>query len=353
MRSGLAQRNLALDSMRGLIMLLLVSHFLGLGELKDPALKGIADQFEHLPWAGFVPWEMIMPSFMFMIGVSMPFSLARRKAIGAGFRSNLRHVLGRTFRLILLGQFLTCVHAGRYAYEPYETLTQLGLSYLVAFLILQLPARWQPGAAAGFLFANLGLYLVFPGSTGPFAPNDNIGAVIDKTVFHLDHAGSWATINFLGSGITVLFGAWTGMLIGSKRAPVAKVKILAAFSAASLTLCAALVPFVPIIHKAWTLTFTLIHTGILLAAVILFYWLFDIKGLTRLAFPLMAVGVNSIFIYMVWQLLNGWIDRTLSVFTRGFSFAGSWAPAIQACAVAAVMWFCCCWLYERKVFFKV
>ena len=347
------ERYLALDSMRGLIMLLLVSHFLGLGELKDPGLKPIADQFEHLPWAGFVPWEMIMPSFMFMIGVAMPFSLARRRSMGLGLSVNLRHAAGRTFRLILLGQFLTCLHAGRYWYEPYETLTQLGLSYLLAFVVLQLPVRRQPPAAAGLLLLNLALYLIFPGSTGPFAPNDNVGVAVDKAVFHLKHEGSWATINFLGSGVTVLFGAWTSMVLMSKRAPAAKLKILAAASAASLVLCAVLVAFIPIIHKAWTLTFTFIHTGILLVVVMGFYWLVDVKGFRKLAFPLMVVGVNSIFIYMLSQTLGGWLNKSVAVFTGGFEFLGPWAPAVHACAVASVMWYACYWLWRRKVFFKV
>ncbi|MFB3826590.1 MAG: hypothetical protein ACE15B_07460 [Bryobacteraceae bacterium] len=351
--TGLGQRYLALDSMRGMVMLLLVSHFLGLGDLKDPNLKWLADQFEHLKWEGFVPWEMIMPAFMFMIGVAMPFALARRRAAGAGFSRNLRNALGRTFRLVLLGQFLTCVHRNRWAYEPYETLTQLGLSYLLAFLILHLPWRWQPVAAAGSLLANLGLYVIFPGSTGPFAPNDNIGVVIDKAVFHLNHAGSWATINFLGSGITVLFGAWTGSLVMSQRPPAAKLKVLGGAAAASFVLCAAFTPFIPIIHKAWSLTFTFIHTGILLVAVMLFYWVFDLKGCKRLAFPLMVVGVNSIFIYMLAQLFRGWLNRTVTVFTGGFTLLGPFAPAVQACAVALVMWYACYWCYKRKIFFKV
>ncbi len=334
-------------------MLLLVSHFLGLGELRDPRLAWLAAQFEHLPWDGFVPWEMIMPSFLFMIGVAMPLALARRQAAGTGFPQNLRHVLARTFRLVLLGQFLTCVHANRYSYEPYETLTQLGLSYLLAFLILQLPWRWQPLAAASTLLLNFGLYVAFPGSSGPFSPADNIGVVIDRAVFHLNHAGSWATINFLGSGVTVLFGAWTGMVVMSGRTHVSKLKILAVASAASLALWAAFVPFIPVIHKAWTLTFTFLHTGILLIVVLLFYWLFDLRSHRRLAFPLMVVGVNSIFIYMLSQLLHGWLDRTSAVFTLRFAGLGPLAPAAQACAVAFVMWCACCWLYRRKIFFKI
>lgn len=301
---GTGQRSLALDSMRGFVMLLLVSRFLGLGQLRDPSLQGIAHQFAHLKWSGFVAWEMIMPAFMFMIGVSVPFSLARRQAAGFGFSANLRHALGRTFKLILLGQFLVSVRRGRYGYEPLETLTQLALSYLLAFLILQLPKWWQVAAAAGTLFLNLGLYVAFPGSEGPFSPNDNIGVVIDKAVFHLNHASYWATINFLGSGITVLFGAWTSMLLTSKRTPAAKMKLLGGAAAAAFVLCVALAPFIPINHKAWSLSFTCIHTGILLIVVMLFYTLFDLKGYKRLAFPMMVVGVNSIFVYMLSQLLT-------------------------------------------------
>lgn len=350
---GAKPRYLALDCMRGVVMLLLVSHFLGLGELKDPSLKWLSGQFEHLSWDGFVPWEMIMPSFAFMVGVSMPFAFARRSEAGAGFSQNLRRVLTRTLKLILLGQLLTCAHANRYSYEPYETLTQLGLSYLLAFFILQLPWRWQPVAAAGSLLLNLGLYVAFPGPDGAFSPNDNIGVVIDKAVFHLNHEGSWATINFLGSGITVLFGAWTGALVAGKRTHAAKLKILAAASAVSFVLCAVLAPYIPIIHKAWSLTFTFIHTGILLATVMIFYWLFDIRRYSRAGFPLMVVGVNSIFIYMLSQLLGGWLDRTVAVFTLRFIALGRFAPAVQACAVALVMWYACYWLYQRKVFFKV
>jgi len=90
-----------------------------------------------------------------------------------------------------------------------------------------------------------------------------------------------------------------------------------------------------------------------LLAVVAFFWLFDLKGYRRPAFPLLVVGMNSIFIYMLDETLGGWIDKSAGVFTGRFQFIGALGPIIQACAVVLVMWYVCYWLYQRKVFFKV
>jgi predicted acyltransferase len=346
-------RYLALDAMRGFVMLVLVSHAFGLGEIKDPRYQWLALKFEHLRWDGLVPWELIMPSFMFMIGTALPFALARRLEQGATRTQLVSHATVRMFKLILLGQFLTCYHQGRWAYEPYETLTQLALSYITCFLILLLPFRWQPLPAAGLMALNWGLYLLLPGSQGPFSGPDNIGAVIDKAVFRLDHSWDWATINFLGSGVTVLFGAWAGMLVRSERPAASKLKIMSCAVAACLAIGLLLLPVNPVIHKAWTASFTFFHTACVLSGLALFFWLFDVCGWRRAAFALVVVGANSIFIYMCWQLLNGWISKTLAIFTGGFAWLGAAAPALLQCAVGVVLWAVCCWLHRRSIFFKL
>src|SRR5512133_1062489 len=87
------KRNLALDAFRGFIMLVLVSAGFGMkGVPEGAAYKAIATWFDHVPWEGGVFWDMIQPAFMFMVGVAMPFALAKRTAEGATFRDNLRHV---------------------------------------------------------------------------------------------------------------------------------------------------------------------------------------------------------------------------------------------------------------------
>jgi heparan-alpha-glucosaminide N-acetyltransferase len=115
----------------------------------------------------------------------------------------------------------------------------------------------------------------------------------------------------------------------------------------------ALKPFISVIHKAWTLTFTCYHTGFVLLGLVLFYFVFDVKAYRKPAFPLLVVGANSIFIYTLLSLFRGWVDQSLGAFTGRFAFLGPVAPGVQACAVAVVLWYPCYWAYRRKIFFKL
>src|SRR5271169_5209932 len=107
------QRYLALDAFRGFIMVVLVSGGFGLAELarRRPAFTGIANQFDHMPWEWIAFWDLIQPAFMFMVGVAMPFALARRMELGATERQLSWHVVARSFRLILMSQILMSISA--------------------------------------------------------------------------------------------------------------------------------------------------------------------------------------------------------------------------------------------------
>ena len=95
-KTGGLRRYVALDAYRGFIMLLLASEGFGFAALKnDPAWGRVASWFDHVPWEGAVFWDMIQPAFMFMVGVAMPFAMARRIEKGATWGDNLRHVLTR------------------------------------------------------------------------------------------------------------------------------------------------------------------------------------------------------------------------------------------------------------------
>src|ERR1700737_2824766 len=102
------QRYLALDAYRGFIMFVLVSGGFGLAELAKhrPGFAGIANQFDHMPWEWIAFWDLIQPAFMFMVGVAMPFALARRVEQGATRRQLFWHAVARSFRLILMSQIL-------------------------------------------------------------------------------------------------------------------------------------------------------------------------------------------------------------------------------------------------------
>src|SRR5229473_4433465 len=214
------QRYVALDAYRGFIMLILVSGGFGLAELaaRRPAFTGLANQFDHMSWEWIAFWDLIQPAFMFMVGVAMPFALAHRMEQGATRRQLFWHVVARSLRLILMSQILISIGGGRLSFQLINVLAQIGITYFLCYLIMQLRFRWQAMIAVLILIGHWALFVAFPGTEGPFlSKTTNIGAVIDKAVFGRVNPGYWATLNFITSTATTLFGVWTGRLLQSRR----------------------------------------------------------------------------------------------------------------------------------------
>lgn len=351
--SAQGQRCVALDALRGLVMLALAWGLLARDRLLEvPGLRSFGLQFHHVDWEGAVFWDLIQPAFWFVVGAALPFALARRLERGATFGNNLRHVAARALKLTILGQILICLAAGRYQFLSRETLTQIGFCYFWCFLIWHLRFGWQVAIAASLTAVNWALYVLFPGSAGPWSPWDNIGSVIDQAVFGSKSARGWVTLNVLGSTVTMLFGVWTGALLRSEKSHREKLKILVISAGIGLITGLALSPLAPIMQKIWTASYTLYTAGYVLLAAAAFYWMFDIRKYQKPAFPLVVVGMNSIFIYALSGALGSWIDNSVAVFTGRFQFAGPLGPVAQASAAVFVMWYICYWLYQRRVFFK-
>jgi len=353
-RTEKSERYIALDAFRGFIMFLLASGGLGFGALQnDPTYGKVAAWFEHVDWAGGVFWDMIQPSFMFMVGVAMPFALAIRAGKGATPRDNLKHVAGRALKLILLSQFLIIAADGQPRFQLINVLAQIAFTYFLTYLILQMQFRWQVAAAAGLLAFHSALFFLFPGPEGAFSKEGNIGAVIDKALLGYNYQGYYVTINFISSTVTTLFGAWVGMLLRMEKPLIDKLRILAVSAVAAFAGGLALSLVIPNVKRLWTASFTLYSTGWVLFMMLLFVVLIEVWGIRRPFFPLVVVGMNSIFIYSLGFLLRKPIMRWLAPFTGGFSFAGDLQPFAESCGALLVMWYLCYWLYKRKIFLKV
>jgi predicted acyltransferase len=349
-------RYLALDAYRGFIMLILVSSGFGLAELakQRPAFTAIANQFEHMPWEWIAFWDLIQPAFMFMVGVAMPFALARRMEQGATDRQLFWHVVARALRLILVSQILISIGSGRMSFQLINVLAQVGITYFLCYLIMQLKPRWQVAIVCAILVGHWALFVAFPGTEGPFlSKTTNVGAKIDTFVFGHPNDDDWVTINFLTSTVTTLFGVWTGQLLRSNRSHRERMRILAISAIVCLALGWLIHPWNPIIKRICTTSFTLYSAGWVLLMLLGFYWLVEVKGYRKWTFPLVVIGANSIFIYSIHQVLQRWLDRAVGVFTLRFAFLGDFAPVAQSCAVLLVMWCLCYWLYQRRIFFKL
>lgn len=352
----LAHRYLALDAFRGFIMVMLVSAGFGLAALakRNPAYSGLAAQFEHMDWEWIAFWDLIQPAFMFIVGAAMPFALARRAEQGATKSQIFRHVAARSLRLILMSQILMSISRGRMHFQLINVLAQIGITYFLCYLIMQLRFRWQALIAALILAGHWALFVAFPGTEGPFmSKTTNIGAVIDAWVFGKVNPGYWATINFITSTVTTLFGVWAGQLLRSGKPHGQTMRILALWAVGCLALGLAIHPWNPIIKRICTTSFTLYSGGWVLLMLLFFYWVVEVKGWRRWTFPLIVVGANPIFIYSLDMVLRGWLDRAVGVFTLRYEWLGEFAPVAQSCTVLAVMWYLCYWLYRRKIFFKL
>ncbi len=349
-----AGRSVALDAYRGLIMIFLVSVGFGFGPLKDHPVWGLAaHQVDHVPWTGMVLWDLIQPAFMFMVGVAMPYSFAGRSSQGAGFWNNFGHVVRRCLILVFLSQVFVAAGSGKYQFGLINVLSQIAFTYLICFLLMQTSMISQVCAAIGLLSTHWALFMAFPGPEGPFSATGNVGQVIDQWLLGRTYPGNYVTINFISSAVTTLFGVWAGTLLRGSRPLNDKIRVLLWSACGCITGGMLLGLVNPMVKRIWTASFTIYSAGFVLLGLVAMIWLVDGKGYKRLAFPLVVVGMNSMFAYCVSQMFRGSINRAVGVFTGKFEWIGTLAPVFHACATLGVIWWMCYWLYRRKAFLKV
>ena len=351
-KGALPDRLVSLDAFRGFIMTALAAHGFGLASFEGhPTLGWLGHQFEHVAWEGMVFWDLIQPAFMFMVGLAMPFAFeARRRKLGEG--TVWKHVAYRALMLIVISQVIMSISRGELFFQLINVLSQIGFAYFFAYLVMQLPVRQQLMAGAGILVFHTALFHLFPGSDGAWSQADNVGARIDH-FFGLEYSGYYVTINFISSTVTTLFGVWCGYLMLQKRPHEERMKMLATTIAICWTGGLILSLFNPMVKRLWTASFTLMSAGCVITMLLAFYWMVEVKGWRKATFPLVVVGMNSIFIYCVNIVLWGWVNRAVGVFTGGFEGLGAAAPVLQATAVFSVLWYLCYWLYQRRIFIKV
>src|SRR6266446_204975 len=130
------ERLQSLDAYRGLIMITLLAGGIFHSLKGQPAWNWLYLQNEHVEWEGCTYWDLIQPSFMFMVGVAMQFALARRAALGDTWGGRFRHVLVRALRLILFGLLLYNFGAARLHIGFMRVLQQIAFGYLLAFFVV-------------------------------------------------------------------------------------------------------------------------------------------------------------------------------------------------------------------------
>ncbi len=385
-------RLLALDAYRGFIMLAMASAGLGIPKIAEKfpesgCMQTLAWSLSHVTWVGCAPWDLIQPAFLFMVGVALPYSLARRREQGEPYARTLGHALWRALILVALGVFLACQSKKQFAVTFTNTLAQIGLAYPFAFLLTNRRPRIQVAAAVAILAASwlmFALYpappadfnyaaaavkadelkqVTFPGFFSHWNKNANVAAAFDAWFLNLfpqgpaafvANSGGYCTLNFIPSIITMLLGVMAGEMLRGPRAPRGKLARLALAGIALLVLGGLLGLFLcPIVKRLWTPTFALYSGGWVLLLLAAFFAATEIIGWKKWAFPLVVVGMNSIAIYLMSQLLSGWIASSLRIYLGNDAFSGTWGPLGQHAATLATLWIACHWLYRKRIFLRI
>ena len=391
--TSVAARNVAVDAYRGLVMLLMLGEVLQFSEVARSYptsifWKILSFNQSHVEWVGMSLHDMIQPSFTFLVGVALPYSLRSRKLKGESFQRTVIHTLWRSFLLVALGIFLRSIHSPITNFTFEDTLTQIGLGYTFAFLLTQCKPRWQwlslcsilfgywlawalyPVPGPGFDYAQVGVPAdwhqhLLTGFAAHWNKNTNLGQAFDLWFLNLFprvhpfqfNDGGYLTLSFIPTLGTMLLGVIAGgwLLQSAPRIPIRRFLI-----AALVLLCAGLLFHItgicPIVKRVWTPSWTLFSGGVCFLFLSAFAWILDVKGHRRIAFPLVVVGMNSIAAYVLPDLFEDFIRNSFRI-NLGASFLNifgtSLEPLFLGALTLATYWLVLFWMYRRKLFLRI
>jgi len=363
--SSIEERINSIDFFRGFTMFLLIGESTRLYGYFESINSGfthfLGTQLSHHEWHGLRFWDLIQPFFMFIVGVAIPFAVLNRKKKGYTDHSIKVHAFKRAFLLLIIGWALYCVEPGKIVFRLQDVLTQLSVTYLVAFLIRNKSFWFQLILSFVILLVMDLAYRFFPveGFNHPWVAFENLGAWTNNKIEGVDKASIWASINAFSTIAHTVWGVLCGKLLLSDKPAAEKIKLLIIAGISGLVIGYSLdiLNITPIIKKIATSSFVFTSGGWAILALTFSYWLIDVKKLfIKDSKMFIIVGMNCIFIYLFCHL--GGANLIYTIFTPFTTTLLSWGGEITvgivtSIAVWASLWYICYWLYKNKLFIKI
>lgn len=324
--------------------------------IDNPGWSWLARQVEHVEWAGFVVWDLIQPSFMFIVGAAMPFAFAVRSEKGQSRTLQFWHVCKRSLQLLLIGCAIIMIHRNEIVINLTTVLQQIAIAYFFAFFVLGRGIRVQLAAALAVLAACTLLFVLWPGvgEAGPWAKNANFASAVENWLFGSMDRGGYTAFNAIPSIATLIFGIIAGEMVRKDIPETRKVRNLLFAGIICLAVGAALHPVIPVVKRIWTPSWAIFSAGWAYLLLAVFYWLIEVKNIKKWSFIFMVIGMNSIAIYVFFQMMHSSINSWLWTFTGPvLDPAGDIGIILQSWMVLAINVYITYWLYKRKIFLKV
>jgi predicted acyltransferase len=382
----------SIDAYRGLVMLLMMAEVLQFCEVSRRVPGSAIWQFlchhqSHVEWVGCVLHDLIQPSFSFLVGVALPFSVASRLARGQSRAMMTAHAVWRSMVLTFLGVFLRSIGQSQTRFTFEDTLSQIGLGYTFLFLLGLRRVRVQWIAFASILVGYWALFAAYPvrpdfdypaagvpadwphlmtGFPAHWNKNSNPAWAFD--VWFLDRLprshpfrynnGGYATLSFIPTLATMILGLIAGGTLKRRWSAWSSVLWMLVVGLISLGLGWGLgyIGLCPVVKRIWTPSWVLYSGGICLLFLAFFYAVVDVLGWSAWAFPLRVIGANSIAAYCLAHIAPDFISDSLRThFGRDvFKLLGpEYEPFARGVAILLVLWLILFWMYRRKVYVRI
>jgi heparan-alpha-glucosaminide N-acetyltransferase len=367
----------AIDALRGMVMLLMLNETLQLWQVakqfpESSFWQAVGFHTSHVEWRGCSLHDLIQPTFSFLVGVALPFSLiARRKAVASD--SQLwQHAAKRAFLLILLGVVLRYFGYRKWNTTFEDTLSQIGLGYLPLFWFSLQPRKWQWAGLIAVLAGFWALFAFWPihqgdqdwprhfsGFLAHWNKNVNPTTYFDHWFLNLFprqdpfrfNGGGYGTLSFIPTLGTMLIGLLTGQVLASGRTAEQKIRwmLTAGIGFALTGVGLDWLVICPIVKRIWTPAWALASGGIAILLLCMFYALTDLGGRRTWVFPLLVVGANSIFIYVFSHLVDGPMHKVLGMVIPD----SPWQPVVSGLLILTTWWWILWTMYRRRWFLKI
>ena len=380
---GQSSRLLSLDVLRGATMagMILVNNPGDWGHVYPP--------LDHAEWNGCTPTDLIFPSFLFMVGVSIVFAMEKRLTQTADHGKLIAHAFKRMITLLLINYgvdiFFTFLDGNFNILSILNDIRIPGVLPRIAvvyFICTVIYLKTTPKTRVWlFTGALIGYFIIMtcipvPGvGYANLQPATNLGAWFDRLVFGTNHLWNqshvWDPEGILGTLpaiATGLFGIRVGTWLKNKNIEdTKKVVWMMVYGLGAVLIAIFWDIFFPINKKLWTSSFVLYTGGLATIALATLYWLIDVNNYKRAAPFFVTFGMNSITAYVLADVvpgimgaikfnyygkpanLYGYIYQT--VFVPYFNpFNASLAAAI---ALVLLLWLLMYPLYKYKIIIKV
>jgi predicted acyltransferase len=331
-----------------------------------PLFTWMNSQMHHVEWNGFAFYDMIFPLFLFLAGVSMPYSFAARMKRGDTRKKIYLHALKRMLVLVVLGMLVNRIlelnpDNLRFA----SVLGRIGVAwFLAAVIVLNADIRWQVAWFWALLIVYCLLMLLVPEpgyGAGMLTPEGNLAGYLDRLLLpgtmYTEFNEPEGILSTIPAVSTALLGVFAGHLLRMERRGLTGTgKALTLIGAGIASLLVGLLwgTFFPINKSLWTSSFVLYAGGWSLLLLGFFYLVIDVWKVRKWAFFFVVIGMNSITIYVLQHRILRF-DIIRDFFLKGiYDLSPSGLqPFISSLGYIAVVWLFLWFLYRKKIFLKV